>query len=180
MELHPDMPTREKLEAGYPPAGARHAAMREIGNLGLLDEQSRDARGVRYLHDLADDPGFAVRLLRKSPVFTVVSLLSLGRLVERSYPDMLPVRDPEQIVRIVRSSPSSPESSSFTYPQYRELAAADTPLGGLVCTSGGRVSLVADGGAAESISVQLASGNYYQSLEVQPIMGRRSTTDRAP
>jgi hypothetical protein len=51
-----------------------------------------------------------------------------------------------------------------------------------MCTAGGRASFVAgDGGAAESIQVQLVSGNFYQVLGVRPAIGRlisRMTTAR--
>ncbi|MEX2262311.1 MAG: ABC transporter permease [Bryobacteraceae bacterium] len=188
MDLHVEQLMREKLAAGMAPAEARSAALREMGNLGQLADRSRDARGVRYLHDLADDLGFALRLLRKSPAFTAVSVLSLGlgigantaifTLIKRSYLEMLPVRDPEQMVRITRSNINSPESSSFTYPLYREMREAPAPFEGLICTAGGLVSLVgADGVAAESISIQLVSGNFHQLLGVRPLVGRLFTPD---
>ncbi len=193
MELHLEQLTREKMEAGLDAGAARAAARREMGNLGLLEEQSRDTRGVRYLHDVADDLAFAWRLLRKSPAFAAVSVLSLGlgigantaifTLIKRSYLEALPVHDPERIVRIVRSNLVTPESSSFSYPLYREMAATPSPFEGLICTSGARITMVAgDGAAAESLPIELVSGNYYQLLGVQPYLGRLLTQedDRKP
>ena len=78
MELHLDLLTKENIAGGMNPADARAAALRTMGNFGLLEEQSRDARGVRYLHDMVDDLTFALRILRKSPVFTAVAVLSLA------------------------------------------------------------------------------------------------------
>ena len=70
------------------------------------------------------------------------------------------------------------EANSFTYPLYREMAAAGAPFEGLMCTAGGRASFVAgDGGAAESIQVQLVSGNFYQVLGVRPAIGRLISPD---
>ena len=188
LELHLEQLTREKLADGLAPEEARAAALRDMGNLGQLQEQSRDARRVRYLHDLADDVGFALRLLRKAPAFTAICVLSLGlgigantaifTLIKRLYLEMPPVRDPEQIVRIARSNVASSESSSFSYPLYREMAVANSPFEGLLCTGCGRVSLAGrDSRAAESISVQLVSGNFYQVLGVQPFVGRLLTPD---
>src|ERR1044071_1401594 len=78
MELHLDLLTRDKIAEGLSAPDARAAAHRQMGNLTQLAESSRDVRGVRYLHDLIDDMRFAIRMLRKSPAFTLVSVLSLG------------------------------------------------------------------------------------------------------
>jgi len=187
MEMHLEMLTSEKIAEGLTPSEARAAALREMGNFSLLEEQSRDVRRVRYLHDLSDDLSFALRMLRKSPVFTLVSVLSLGlgigantaifTLIKRTYLEMLPVRNPEQIVRVVRSNISMPQGSSFSYPLYRELMQAHAPLEGLICTSGARPSLVAPDGTSEAAQALLVSGNYFQLLGVQPLLGRLFTPD---
>lgn len=181
LELHVEQLTREKVADGMSVSDARAAALRQMGNLGVLREHSRDARRVRYLHDLVDDLRFAARMLCKSPGFTTVAVLSLGlgigantaifTLIKRSYLEMLPVRNPEQIVRVATSNKNNADTS-FSYPLYRELAAAtNTPFEGFLCTSNMRVSLAA-GNAAESISIQLVSGNFYEVLGVQPFVGR--------
>ncbi|MBI2689783.1 MAG: ABC transporter permease [Acidobacteria bacterium] len=187
IELHLEMLTREQMAAGLPAPQARAAALRQIGNITLLAEQSRDTRGVRYLHDFADDVAFAIRLLRKSPVFTVVAVLSLGlgigantaifTLIKRMYLDMLPVREPERVFRISWSMLGTLGNGSFTYPLYREMANADTPFSGIICGSGARVALSRDGQETEPVSAQLVSGNYYQVLGVQPYIGRLLTPD---
>lgn len=187
MELHLDLLTREKVAEGLSERDARAAALREMGNLMQLEERSRDARGVRWLHDLADDLRFAIRMLRKSPAFTLVAVSSLGlgvgantavfTMVKRSYLEMLPVANPEQILRISRSNAAMPHLSSFSYPLYRELNEAPTPFEGMICTSGARISLTGLNGAADSAQAELVSGNYFQVLGVQPLLGRLLTPD---
>ena len=71
----------ERLEArGLPPAEARAAALREFGNVALLQEQGRDARGARWLGDLAADLRFAARHFARQPLTTatIVAVLALG------------------------------------------------------------------------------------------------------
>jgi predicted permease len=193
MELHVEMLTRENIENGMSPEDARLEARRAMGNLGVLEDQSRDARGVRYLQDFVDDTVFAVRLLRKSPVFTAVAVLSLAlgigantaifTLIKRTFLDALPVREPERLVRINRSALGEPEMSSFSYPLFREMAAANTGLEGIIAVSGGRVSLSPPSGEpAEGIPVDLVSANYYEVLGVKPHLGRMlaSSDDQLP
>ena len=58
------------------------------------------------------------------------------------------------------------------------MTAADTAFEGLICTGGDRVSLVGpDGSAAESVSIELVSGNFYELLGVKPFLGRLLTPD---
>lgn len=188
-ELHVEFLTREKIELGMDQEAARSEALREMGGRALQEEASRDARGVRFWHDLGDDLRFGIRLLRKAPALAVVSLLSLGlgigantaifTLIKRSYLDALAVPDPERMMVITRSNIAMGEGGSFNYPLYEQLAAIPgSPFHGLFCRSTGRGTLVAgDAGPAESISWELVSGNYYQVFGVTPLVGRLLSPD---
>ncbi|MBV9222819.1 MAG: ABC transporter permease [Acidobacteriaceae bacterium] len=69
---------RKRTERGESPDSAREAVLREFGNTALVEEVTRDMWGFTGLEQLMQDTRFAVRTLRKSPVFTLVALLVLA------------------------------------------------------------------------------------------------------
>src|SRR5215218_4849859 len=60
--------------AGLSRADARAAALREFGNVALIQEQCRDTRGVVWLADLLRDVVYALRMMRRAPGHTVVTV----------------------------------------------------------------------------------------------------------
>ena len=64
--------------AGLSAAEAHRRARAEFGSREARKEECRDAFGLRLAGQLRADAAFALRLLRRSPAFTLVALLSLG------------------------------------------------------------------------------------------------------
>ena len=75
---HLAMAARERGARGETPADARYAARREFGNATLVKEVTRQTWGGAWLEGLARDLRLAVRSLRRSPGFLVVTVLALG------------------------------------------------------------------------------------------------------
>jgi len=65
-------------ERGLTPDAARRAARIALGGVDQAKEGHRDARSFRWLEDVVQDAVHGVRLLRRSPVFTVTAALSLA------------------------------------------------------------------------------------------------------
>jgi predicted permease len=75
---HLDEKIAELTALGMPLKEATAAARREFGNVELVTETAREAWGWRWLEDLSGDVRFALRALRRNPVFTVVALLTIA------------------------------------------------------------------------------------------------------
>src|ERR1700734_1766494 len=73
-----EMLTEEKVAAGVPAARARREALMEVGGEAQVKQAGRDGRGGSGLETLAQDVRFGWRMLRRSPGFTIVAVISLG------------------------------------------------------------------------------------------------------
>jgi predicted permease len=126
--------TEQLMEEGLRPAEARRAAVRALGGIEQVKEECRDARGVRFVEELWQDTGYAIRTLRKTPAFAfgAIGLLSLAiaanlmvaSLVRTLFFDPLPYPASQQLVAVWQEfTTSRPEGmgTAFSIPEVIEL-----------------------------------------------------------
>src|SRR5215212_4326469 len=79
MERHLDLQTELLVARGMSRVDARLAARREFGNVGVHQEDARDARGVRWVDSIGADVRFAFRFFARKPLssITIVVVLAL-------------------------------------------------------------------------------------------------------
>lgn len=130
-------------------------------------------------------------MLRRSPGFTVVAVLSLAlgigsntaifSVVDALMLRTLPVRDPQQLVALVTSD----FGFSSTYPsleRYRDLTEFFSGVSAICLTDRYNVTINGpDGGPglndAGQVGIGLVSGNYFSTLGVGTVVGRPLTAD---
>ena len=188
LAVHLEQLTKEYRATGMGEREAADAAHRAFGAMTITAEQCRDTRRVRFLEDIGKDLVYASRLLAKSSSFTATAVLSLAlgvgantaifSLVKQVILDLLPVRDPERIVAISRTSLQFTEpNNSFSNPFLRDLQAMPTATfdGFLGCSQSDRVTMLAESGA-QPVTAEFVTGNYFDLLGVHPALGRLFTS----
>jgi predicted permease len=181
LRFHLEQQIEENLAAGMNPEEARYAASRTVGGLTRIKEECRDMRRINWIVDLGKDIRYALRILRRSPGFTAAAVLSLAlgigistavfSLINAVLLRALPVKDPDQLVVFNHRN-------DFSYPMYVDLRDGNTVLSGLLCRFTIPASLSADG-QTQRISAELVSGNYFQVLGVEALIGRTLTPEDA-
>src|SRR5580658_8377739 len=128
--------TEEKRRAGMTPEQAALAARVEMGSANSVKHRICSAGWETAIQNLWQDFRYSVRMLAKSPVFTLVAVgsLALGigantaifSLMDVVMLRSLPVEDPGKLVlfgagKMVGSTSSLPDRSTdlFSYPFYR-------------------------------------------------------------
>src|SRR5262249_36264037 len=156
---------------------AMRRARLEFGGQEQLKEECREARGTSLIESLVQDVRYALRLLGRTPVITLVALLSLAlgigantaifSLIDTVMLRMLPVQRAEELVQLQRLSPerSAQGVPSFTNPLWEQVRDHQDIFTDVFAWSSDRFDL-AQGGAAQEVDGIYVSGSYFPALGV--------------
>jgi putative ABC transport system permease protein len=80
LSFHIERETQKHITAGLSPTDARARALARFGPVALAADRCRDARGTRFIDDLARDIRYALRTFRRAPLaaLTIVVTVALG------------------------------------------------------------------------------------------------------
>ncbi len=141
-------------------------------------------RDILLTNMLWNDLRYALRLMRRSPGFTAVAVLSLALGIGANtgiyslfYTIMLrqlPVARPEQLVEFMRKSPGEPRSDGYwaweKYEYFRDYNHVFSALTGMSFDNLARVRM--DGSDPENLILETVPGNYFTVLGLKPTIGR--------
>ncbi|HTZ88892.1 MAG TPA: ABC transporter permease, partial [Alloacidobacterium sp.] len=199
LAFHIEAYADDLMRSGLPREEAFRRARIELGGVAVQKENIREAWGTRAWDELRSDLRYASRMLAKSTGFTAIAIgsLALGigantiifTVTKAVLLDKLAVPHPEELrllaltqgdKGIVHGSwgnfDHTPDgkmlSTSFSYPVYQQLRKTNRTLQDIFAFKDyGRLTATIDN-KAEAVTSEMVSGNYYQALHVQPILGR--------
>ena len=138
LRFHLAMEIEHNVAQGLSPAAARAKAVHEFGGMERVKQESMPPRGIGPLESVAGDVRFALRSLRRSPVYTAVAVVTLAlgigvttavfSVVDGVLLRPLPYPEPDRIVRIYERGASYDRAafSGATYRRSRTRAALPT------------------------------------------------------
>jgi putative ABC transport system permease protein len=117
LRFHIEQYTEELLRSGLSPEEASRRARIEFGGLNSVKADCRQARGLQLLDELSRELRYALRLLRKTPGFTITALLTLAVCVGANLTIFaaidsvllrpLPFPEPAQLVTVFNTYPKA-------------------------------------------------------------------------
>jgi predicted permease len=180
LQFHIDQYTDDLVRDGVPLAEAQRRARAEFGSLAAREEECRQALGLRLLDEIRGDLRYALRMLRRSPAFALIAVLSLGlgigantaifSLIDTVILKPLPVERPDRLV-FVDSSGGRSGQSGPPYPAFAIMRERSQQLAALAAFSGTGFRVTIDG-ATERIRGAHASGEFFDVLRLKAAHGR--------
>jgi predicted permease len=175
---------------GMSAEAARVAAHRAFGGVEQAKEHHRDARSFRWLDDARRDLGYGFRMLRRTPGFAVVAVLTLAlgigantaifSLADAVLLRTLPVRAADRLVALDVITLRG-EQNNVSYPLFEQLRNERGAFSGVFAALDGVNHVDMTGpeaaGEAEPVTVQLVSGEYFSVLGAGVIAGRTFDTE---
>src|SRR5581483_4994868 len=198
LQFHVEMQAAKNQARNLDPTEAKRQARLQFGSIERASEECREARGLNLVENLLQDLRYALRILKKSPVFTAVAVLTLGfgiglnttlfSVVDAVALKPIPVRDSGRIVRLERWYSSGARGDIqyvFSHAEFRFLSEHNKVFSSLIEASFPRqiaTSLPLDAEAArvskavtgppEQAIAQMVSANYFAELGIAPVLGR--------
>ena len=179
LKAHLDLLTDDNRRRGMSDADARRAALLAFGGVAVAAESVREQRAVPWIETTAADLRYATRSLKRSPVFTVVTVLTLAlgigantaifSVVNGVVLRPLPYPNPERLV--VLSSVMKGANIAVSGPDFMDWRSAARSFDGIAASVQSQTVLTGSG-AAERIAQARVTANAINVLGLRPVIGR--------
>ena len=182
LRSHLEMAVERNLRRGLNGEEARRAALADLGGIEQTKEIYRDQRGVPMVENFVQDIRFGLRMLRRSPGFSLLAILCLTLgiganaavfswiegILFRPYPL---VAHQERLVALAGTARGEAGHTGISWPDLLDLQKHCTLVDSFIVTKimGTTLSL---GDRAERTIGSIVSANYFDAIGVHPILGR--------
>jgi predicted permease len=196
IQNHIEIETQDNIARGMSAEEARYAAMRKFGNVTRVIEDTREVWAIRWLDHLIQDLRFALRGIRKSPLFATVVVLTLAlgigantaifTIIDSVMLRAIPVSNPQQLVVFSWKARKDPDLTghtgygdchgpdcSLSVPYLRSVRANGAAIFSDVAAFSGPLEVNFSGNGPASIArATYVSGDYFSTLGVSTFLGR--------
>ncbi|HEX6772901.1 MAG TPA: ABC transporter permease [Acidobacteriaceae bacterium] len=178
LRAHIEMRTEDNIRTGMEPEAARRDALVRFGNRSVMRERANDAETEPVLAGIGRDLHYALRQLRHAPGFALTAILTLAlgigaNVVVLSVLNALVLKplDLPHADRLYLVEHKEHNWYSQSYPDYVDYRDRNTSFSGMVAYDMAEAALSTGGWATRNFGY-LASGNYFDVLGIQPMLGR--------
>jgi predicted permease len=191
VQAHLRMATQERMEQGETAEQARASAVREFGNVTLVKEVTRDMWGWGFWETCSQDVRYGLRQLQRNPGFTAVAIVTLAlgiganaaifQLMNSVRLRMLPVMNPQELAEVKLTTQHGRLGSffnwhpMFTNATWEQIRDQQQAFSGVFAWAPETFNL-APRGEARLVPGIWVSGDFFNVLGVQPLLGRVFTT----
>jgi putative ABC transport system permease protein len=187
LQFHLEEEARERQEGGLAKDEAQWAARRELGNLILVQEDTRAAWGWARLEQFGRDIAYGLRQVRRNPSFSGIAIATLalgigGITAMFSAFDAvlirpLPYADANRLVMIWDDMTGERRSGHSPAPaEWLEWRRHNTVFTDLAATQPGEGTLSGDA-EPEQVPARKTTANLWDVLGVKPLIGRVFTEE---
>jgi putative ABC transport system permease protein len=185
IDAYLDMLVEQKIKEGLDPAEARRAALIELGGKEQVKEKVRDVRVGHQLETLWQDLRYAMRMLLKQPVITLIAVFTLAlgigantaifSVVNAVLLNAVPYYEPQRLV-LISEVYNSDVHHRVGAASYLNLQAQSQAFEHLVAFDGGRLDLTGRG-EPERLDSFSVTASLFPALGVSPQLGRAFTPE---
>jgi putative ABC transport system permease protein len=180
LKFHMDACANDLVRSGVPRAEALRRARIEFGGVERVKEECRESRGVSFAQTLLQDLRFGLRMLRKSPGFTSVAILTLAlgigantaifSVVDAVLLRSLPYPDANRLVILNEELPRT-GGLNVSLPDFLDWRAQNRSFDEMAAFAPNSFTLT---GAGEPTPVRAGSvsWSFFPLLGVKPLLGR--------
>src|SRR5262245_28620588 len=188
VRYHLERQKEQNLRLGMNSEEARSAARRSFGGVEQAKEQSRDARGVRWLEELWLDLRYGARMFLKNPGFTLIAVITLAlgigantaifSVINAVLLKPLPYAQPEKLVMVYGEFPAFKTNLHLSIPEYIDFRQQTRSFAASGAYDNGSANLASsEGSEPERVERGSVTPGLLEVLQVAPLLGRIFTVE---